>query len=126
MNDTVNKTFTDTDALLSLAGNIPWKLTGENVVWVTTKEGNEIPENLEWYDSSYPIPTKLELANEVVRLQAEWDEKQYQRQRQPEYPPLADLADALYWQAQGDESKMQEYLSAVQSVKNKYPKGEPQ
>jgi hypothetical protein len=126
MNDTVNRTFTDTDALLSLAGNIPWKLTGENVVWVTTEEGTEIPENLEWYDPSYPIPTKEELANEVVRLQSEWNAKQYQRQRQPEYPPLADLADALYWQAQGDESKMQEYLSTVQSVKNKYPKGEPQ
>jgi hypothetical protein len=126
MNDIVNRTFTDTDALLSLVGNAPWKLTGENVVWVTTEEGTEIPENLEWYDTSYPIPTKEELVNEVVRLQSEWDAKQYQRRRQPEYPPLADLADALYWQAQGDESKMQEYLSAVQSVKNKYPKGEPQ
>jgi hypothetical protein len=53
----------------------------------------------------------------------EWNNTVYQRSRQPEYPPLADLADALYWQAQGDESKMTAYLAAVQAVKDKYPKG---
>ena len=52
----------------------------------------------------------------------EWEATEYQRLRKPEYPPLADLADALYWQSQGDESKMTAYLAAVDAVKQKYPK----
>jgi hypothetical protein len=42
--------------------------------------------------------------------------------RRAQYPPLSDLADALYWQAQGDESKMAAYLAAVQAVKDRFPK----
>lgn len=42
--------------------------------------------------------------------------------RRAAYPPLADLADATYWQSQGDASKMQAYLAAVKAVKAKYPK----
>ncbi len=46
----------------------------------------------------------------------------YRRQRQPEYPPLQDLADALYWQSKGDNTKMEAYLAACEAVKQKYPK----
>jgi hypothetical protein len=46
----------------------------------------------------------------------------YTQHRIKEYPPLTQLADALYWQQQGDNSKMQQYLAAVQAVKDKYPK----
>lgn len=59
---------------------------------------------------------------EVLRLQQAWAATEYQRQRQPEYPPLQDLADALYWQNKGDNSKMQAYLAACEAVKQKYPK----
>jgi hypothetical protein len=48
----------------------------------------------------------------------------YRDDRQSEYPPLAEFADAVYWQAMGDESKMQAWLDAVSAVKNKYPKPE--
>lgn len=48
---------------------------------------------------------------------------EYRRQRQPEYPPLQDLADALYWQSKGDNSKMEAYVAACEAVKQKYPKG---
>ena len=47
---------------------------------------------------------------------------QYQRDRQPEYPSLADLADALYWSNQGDNTKLDEYYAKVSAVKTKYPK----
>jgi hypothetical protein len=56
-------------------------------------------------------------------LVEEWEFSQYQRHRQPEYPPLADLADALYWQSKGNDIKMAAYLAAVDAVKAKYPKG---
>jgi hypothetical protein len=71
---------------------------------------------------SYDIAWEAVLA-ELSRLEEEYQLKEYQRQRQSEYPPLADLADAMYWQAQGDDSKMTAYLAAVQAVKDKYPKG---
>lgn len=97
-------------ALESLKPNTSWIIRGQTYA------------GIEWMDSS-EIPTEEEVLAEMERLQAEYDAKEYQRLRQPEYPPLADLADALYWQAQGDESKMTAYLQAVQAVKDKYPKG---
>ena len=38
------------------------------------------------------------------------------------YPPLEVLADALYWQAQGDGSKMEAYITLCKAVKDKFPK----
>lgn len=42
--------------------------------------------------------------------------------RRTAYPPLADLADAMYWQSQGRDGKMKEYNAAVEAVKLRYPK----
>ena len=58
----------------------------------------------------------------AAEIQAELDATQYQRDRQPEYPDLADLADALYWSNQGDNTKLDEYYQACAAVKAKYPK----
>ena len=58
----------------------------------------------------------------AAEIQAELDATQYQRNRQPEYPSLATLADALYWSNQGDNTKLDEYYQACAAVKAKYPK----
>ena len=47
---------------------------------------------------------------------------QYQRDRRPLYPPLADLADAYYWAQKGDDSKMTAYVAACAKVKSENPK----
>ena len=60
----------------------------------------------------------------AAEIQSELDATQYQRNRQPEYPSLADLADALYWSNQGDNTKLDEYYAACAAVKAKYPKPE--
>jgi hypothetical protein len=70
---------------------------------------------------------KIELDQALVdaaaaEIQAELDATQYQRDRQREYPSLADLADALYWSNQGDNTKLDEYYAACAAVKAKYPK----
>lgn len=70
---------------------------------------------------------KIELDQSLVdaaaaELAAEAAATQYQRDRQPEYPSLADLADALYWSNQGDNTKLDEYYQACAAVKAKYPK----
>jgi hypothetical protein len=63
-----------------------------------------------------------ELQVEVTRLTQLALSLEYQQKRRYEYPPLADLADAVYWQSEGDNTKMTAYLAAVEAVKVKYPK----
>jgi len=60
----------------------------------------------------------------AAEIQAELDATAYQRNRQPEYPSLATLADALYWSSKGDSTKLDEYYAACEAVKAKYPKPE--
>ena len=55
-------------------------------------------------------------------VQAYIDAHAYIENRQREYPLLADLADALYHQSKGDETKLTAYLAKCESVKTKYPK----
>lgn len=62
------------------------------------------------------------VSTELARLKAESKATEYQRKRAPEYPPLTELADALYHQQNGDDSKMTAYLAKVDAVKQKYPK----
>lgn len=108
----INRTFDIPAALQSLAPGAQWVLRGEQY------------SGLEWLDQEHTQPTEAEVTAEIERLRAHYETVKYQDQRRPEYPPLADLADALYWQAQGDSTKMTIYLAAVQAVKDKYPKGE--
>ena len=98
---------TKENALLSLRPGAEWVLRGDV---------------LEWVDSNQTEPTEAEIQEELVRLQVDYDSKQYQRNRQPEYPSLATLADALYWSNQGDNTKLDEYYAACSAVKAKYPK----
>ena len=59
----------------------------------------------------------------AAEIAAELAATAYQRQRAPEYPSLATLADALYWNSTGDSTKLDEYYAACAAVKAKYPKG---
>ena len=58
----------------------------------------------------------------AAEFQAAEDAVAYKQQRRPEYPSLADLADALYWSNQGDNTKLDEYYATCAAVKAKYPK----
>lgn len=107
----MNKLFALSDAIGSLFPGSEWSIYGNKY------------ETLVWHKPPLTIPTREELEAEVARLQADYDAKLYQRQRAPEYPPLSDLADALYWQAQGNMEPMNRYMSACEAVKAKYPKG---
>lgn len=78
-------------------------------------------DNVDWHGQPAPV-TEAEIQAELARLQAEYDAKEYARKRAPEYPPLTELADAIYWQSEGDNTKMTDYLTKVELVKQKYPK----
>ena len=97
-------------ALFKLYPTAEWILRGEDY------------DGLEWLDKNISKPSREELETETANLQKEWDNTEYQRQRAPEYPSAQELADALYWQSKGDNSKMAAYITACEAVKAKYPK----
>ena len=77
-------------------------------------------ETIHWHeDSPVTQPSDTDIANEVTRLQAEYDALEYQRKRQSEYPPMADYLDAI---VKDDDTQKQKYINDCKAVKEKYPK----
>jgi hypothetical protein len=72
-------------------------------------------------DVAYDANENVVQYNEAT-VQAYIDAHAYIEKRQAEYPPLIDLADALYHQSKGDETKLTAYLAKCEAVKQKYPK----
>jgi hypothetical protein len=69
-----------------------------------------------WENGTQPIAKELILEKQI-ELQAEYEAKQYQRDRQ--YPSIADQLDMLYWdKVNGTEN----WLNSIESVKNRFPK----
>ena len=74
---------------------------------------------LTWYDTKQTQPTDAEIDAEVIRLQAEYDAKQYARSRVTEYPAIGDQLDALFHAGVFPD----DMAAQIQAVKDKYPKG---
>jgi hypothetical protein len=78
-----------TEAMTALGGAISF----------SCDHGDELNED--WYASvswtgSGSKPTLATLKTKMDDLQADFDAKQYQRDRQVQYPPIGDQLDALY------------------------------
>jgi hypothetical protein len=97
-------------ALQSLRPGAQWVLRGATV------------DDLEWIDTDQTQPTEQEIADEIGRLQQEFDQTEYQRKRKNQYPPITDFADAMYWASRGDNSRLEAYYAACAAVKAQYPK----
>ena len=74
---------------------------------------------IEWMDDVQTQPTDAEITAEITRLQAEYDSKQYQRDRASAYPSLTDQADMAYWDRQNGTTTLDDAITAVKSA---YPK----
>ncbi len=72
-------------------------------------------EGLEWFDDR-PKPTEAEITAEVARLQAEYDNNEYQRQRAQAYPSMADQLDTIYHEG------IDAWKAQIAAVKQEYPK----
>ena len=94
-------------ALESLKPKAEWNLIG-----------NEY-SGLEWLDQLQIKPTEAEVNAEIARLQAEYDAKQYQRDRAKEYPSIQEQLDMQYWDAVNGTTVWQDTINAI---KVKYPK----
>ena len=72
----------------------------------------------QWSEEEYgSIPSDLEIENEIIRLQSEYDSKSYQRKREIEYPDWKTQLDYIYHHGV-DKWK----LDIIDPIKNKYPK----
>lgn len=103
------KEFGFADALLSLLPGVQFVVRGNSY------------EGIEIHTEGVDLPSEDALIAEFQRLQADYDSKEYQRQRALEYPPMADYLDAI---VKGDEAQKQAYIDACLAVKAKYPKPE--
>jgi hypothetical protein len=74
---------------------------------------------IEWMDDIQTQPTDTEIATEVTRLQAEYDSKQYARDRAEAYPSLTEQADMAYWDRQNNTTTLDDSIS---DIKARFPK----
>jgi len=68
-----------------------------------------------WHNGTTPIPTNEILAKQQ-ELIAEYNAKQYQRDRANEYPSMADQLDDIF------HNGIDGWKATIQTIKNKYPK----
>ena len=92
-------------ALKSLYPGSVWSLNGDSYAGFAWSEDNVDPK-----------PTELELINECMRLQAEYEANEYQRLRKSAYPAIEDQLDLLY------HGGYEAWKDAISAVKSQYPK----
>ena len=93
--------ITKPQAIRSLRPNAQWVLRGDN---------------LEWLDTNQTQPTEAEINAEISRLQAEYDNNEYQRQRSTAYPSIADQLDTIYHEG------LDAWKATILAVKEEFPK----
>ena len=87
-------------ALLSLRPGAKWVVRGTEI---------------EWLDKTQTQPSDNEIKEKIKELQADFDAKQYQRDRAVAYDPIPEQLDQIYHDMYGWKAK-------VKAVKDKYPK----
>lgn len=73
--------------------------------------------NIRWDTPGVVPPTQAEVDAAMAVIE-------YREKRRSEYPPLADLADAIVKQPTDDGAALDTYRAACLAVKAKYPKTE--
>ena len=71
-----------------------------------------------WLNGTTPI-AKQTILNKQKELQAEYDSKQYQRNRAKEYPDFKEYLDGI---VKGDQAQIDKYIADCLAIKTKYPK----
>ena len=77
---------------------------------------------IEWHNGTTSIP-KADIEAKMVEVQADYDAKQYQRDRV--YPSIGDQLDMLWHSIDRDgelKSKYYDFYEAIKAVKVKFPK----
>jgi hypothetical protein len=74
---------------------------------------------IEWLTPDIPQPSEADIEAKIAEYEIEWNAQEYSRNREAEYPSIADLVVALY---DTDDKSAVEAKRA--EVKAKYPKPE--
>ena len=91
-------------AILALDPNAQVSVNGESLDGITWHDGN--PNDI----------TNDQITAKQAELRADYDAKQYQRDRQKEYPSIEDQLDDLY------HNGIDGWKTTIKAVKDKYPK----
>jgi len=75
-------------------------------------------KQITWHDDTTPI-AEADILAKQAELQADYEVKEYQRNRASEYPSIGDQLDMIYKAGQGGDA----FQAAIQAIKDKYPKG---
>ena len=81
-----------------------------------TVNANDINQ-ITWLNGTTPI-SKNEIIAKQAELQAEYEAKQYQRDRAKEYPSMVDQLDDIF------HNGIDGWRTSIQTIKDKYPKGD--
>jgi hypothetical protein len=73
-------------------------------------------KEIEWHSPSTAPVTDAQIDAELARLQAEYEAKEYQRQRATAYPSIADQLDTLY------HGGYDAWKATITAVKEEFPK----
>ena len=98
------------DVILNINPNAEVSVTGNNI------------NVIEWHNGTAPIP-KADIEAKMVEVQADYDAKQYQRDRV--YPSIGDQLDMLWHSIDQNPSLKSQYFDfyeAIKAVKVKHPK----
>ena len=91
-------------AILALDPNAQVSVVGESLDGIT------------WHDDNPNNITNEQITAKQAELQADYDAKQYQRDRAKEYPSIEDQLDDLY------HNGIDGWKTTIKAVKDKYPK----
>lgn len=106
--------ITTGQALTSLCPTADFSASEEN-------DGTNV--QIYWHDKVQKQPSSVEIKAEITRLQTEYDNNKYQRDRKAEYPDIGEQLDML-WHAMdtGILPKVDIFYNINKSIKDKYPK----
>ena len=85
-----------------------------NPTAVFSISGDDV-NKIEWLEGTTPISNEDILAKQI-ELQADYDAKQYQRNRAAEYPSIVDQLDDIY------NNGIDAWKATIKTTKDKYPK----
>ena len=90
-------------AILKINSNAEFSVNADDINQIT------------WLNGTTPI-SKADIQAKILELQAEYEAKQYQRDRAKEYPSIVDQLDDLY------HNGIDGWRTSIQAIKDKYPK----
>ena len=82
-------------------------------------------EQITWHDDNPTNITNEQILAKQAELQADYDAKQYARDREKEYPTWQDQMDMLWHSIDQDAALKSKYFAfhqAILAIKSKYPK----